>query len=48
MFTEDEMYKAAAMLKSADGENPEYDRALAELIWTLAGGDLEDVERKLK
>lgn len=38
----------AAALTSEHGENPEYDRALAELVyWTTGGESLEQVVREI-
>ena len=36
-FTKQDLYAVAQTLKSDDGENPEYDRALVELISYLTG-----------
>ena len=38
----------ARSLKSETGENPEYDRALAELIyWTVGGESIESVRAEI-
>ena len=38
----------ARNLKSEHGENPEYDRALAELVyWTFGGESIEAVRREI-
>jgi len=38
----------ARSLRSEHGENPEYDRALVELIyWTFGGESLESVKREV-
>jgi hypothetical protein len=41
------LYKNACLLKSEDGENSQYDRALIELISYTTGEDLETVSTKL-
>lgn len=46
-FTEQDLYATAKLLKSCDGENPEYDRALVELIAYLTHDDVEFVASKL-
>lgn len=38
---------AAANLVSEEGENPEYDRALAELIVDTFGPDLRDIDQSI-
>lgn len=39
--------RAARSLKSETGENPEYDRALVELLWDMFGGEREHIEQEL-
>jgi hypothetical protein len=43
----DELYAAAAGLASDDGENPEYDRALVELICEILGLPTQDGGREI-
>lgn len=47
IFTEHDLYATAKLLKSCDGENPEYDRALVELISYLTHDDVYFVASKL-
>lgn len=48
MFSEHELYVQARMLRSDEGENPEYDRALVELIAYLTLDDVSVVKAKLE
>lgn len=42
------LIQEARELKSEHGENPEYDRALAELIyWATGGGSVADVANEI-
>jgi hypothetical protein len=44
-----ELVKEAKFLRSEHGENLEYDRALAELIYFAAGGDsIEQVAQEIR
>lgn len=45
---EQNLFNVAALLKSEDGENPEYDRALVEMISCLTGYDFDDVAARLE
>ena len=47
-WSEQELYAAALTLKSDEGENPEYDRALVEMIAMLTGDDVADVSARLE
>ena len=48
-ITRGQLLKEARALKSEHGENPEYDRALAELIYFTAGGrSIESVAREIR
>ena len=48
-ITRGQMLKEARSLKSEHGENPEYDWALAELIYFVAGGrSIEAVTREIQ
>ena len=46
-YSEQQLFAAANILKSNSGENPEYDRALVEMIALLTGADEDDVASKL-
>ena len=46
-FSQQELYASANILKSDEGENPEYDRALVEMIACLTNEDVTVVARKL-
>ena len=49
MVSRAELIECARNLQSEDGENPEYDRALRELIYDAAGGEsVESVEQELR
>jgi len=44
----EQIVKEAMMLRSEHGENPEYDRALCELIyWTFGGGNLRSIAEEI-
>lgn len=47
-YSERDLYKAAASLQSDEDENPEYDRALVEMIARLTAEDVEDIVETLK
>lgn len=47
-YSEKDLYSIAKMLKSEDDENPEYDRALTEMISYLTGDVVDRVSERLK
>ena len=47
-YSEQDLYNTAKTLKSEDGENPEYDRALTEMISYLTGDEVDRVSERLK
>ena len=47
-YSEKDLYSIAKMLKSEDDENPEYDRALTEMISYLTGDVVDLVSERLK
>lgn len=46
-LSEQHLFEVAARLKSDEGENPEYDRALVEMIAYLTSDYVDDVTARL-